>query len=568
MMNSRFMKQDLYEHLVFLYGDEKATAIEPEVQTLLAAFEQHNKTPSLTEKDVILITYADMVQQAGESPLKTMGHFLRHHLRDVVSTVHLLPFYPYSSDDGFAVMDYYAVDPRLGSWTDITEIGHDFRLMVDAVINHISAQSDWFQRFLRGERPYRDYFIAVDETIDLSAVFRPRTYPLLTRVKTDTGPKHVWTTFSADQVDLNYANPDVLLAVIDVLLFYVAQGVEFIRLDAIAFMWKEIGTSCIHLPQTHHIIQLLRAVLDQVAPNVMLITETNVPHEDNIAYFGNGRNEAQMVYNFSLPPLVLHAFHNGSAEVLSRWAATLTLPSDAVTFFNFLASHDGIGVTPAHGILSDTAVAAMVARVQQLGGHISYKNNPDGSQSAYELNINYLDALGDPQQPDESIEVVAQRFLAAQAIMLVLRGVPGIYFHSLFGSRGWLEGVQQSQQKRTINRQKLSYAAVTTELNNSHSLRKRVFQGYRTLLQTRSASPAFHPQGEQEILMLHPALFALWRTSIGGTEAVLCLHNVSNTAVSISLPAGQFTDLLTKRPYTGNIRLQIRPYQVLWLQRS
>ncbi|MCA9958175.1 MAG: sugar phosphorylase, partial [Anaerolineales bacterium] len=483
------MNSDLYNHLAFLYGATSAADLYQELQKIIGQFQAKRLRPfpdPLTERDAVLITYGDMVQRAAEAPLHTLSHFLRQRVAEIISSVHVLPFYPYSSDDGFSVIDYHAVDPALGTWADVAAIGADFRLMFDGVINHISRESAWFQGFLRDEAPYRDYFITVDAAADLTAVFRPRALPLLTAVKTKSGTKYVWTTFSDDQIDLNYANPAVLLAIIEVLLFYVAQGADLIRLDAIAFMWKEIGTNCIHLPQTHRIIQLLRAVLNDVAPHVVLITETNVPHEDNISYFGNGRNEAQLVYNFSLPPLTLHAFHSGSAAILSQWAATLTLPSDHVTFFNFLASHDGIGVTPTRGILPETAVTAMAARVQALGGEVSYRTNPDGSQSAYELNINYLDALGDPTQPDEPTQTIAQRFLAAQGIMLALRGVPGIYFHSLFGSRGWPQGVAQTQHKRTINRQKLAYETITAELDTAGTLRQIVFDGYRQMLQARA----------------------------------------------------------------------------------
>ena len=306
----------------------------------------------------------------------------------------------------FSVIDYRAVDPNLGEWENVAEIGDKFRLMFDAVINHISAESDWFQGFLRDEIPYREFFTIVEPGTDLSQVFRPRALPLLTPVQQDSndgGPveRLVWTTFSADQIDLNYRSPDLLLDVLELLLFYISQGAQFIRLDAIAFIWKEIGTSCIHLPQAHRLIQLKRKVLDQVAPGVALITETNVPHEDNVSYFGDGTNEAQMVYNFSLPPLTLHAFHTGNAQTISRWAESLSLPSDQVTFFNFLASHDGIGVTPARGLLSDKEITDMADRVRALGGYVSEKANPDGSTSPYELNINFLDALADPEMNDE-----------------------------------------------------------------------------------------------------------------------------------------------------------------------
>ncbi|MEJ2749083.1 MAG: sugar phosphorylase, partial [Anaerolineae bacterium] len=546
------MNDDLYGHLAFLYGMEDAANLNKQINRLIETYRpridpsEANSQTRLTERDAVLITYGDMVQQKGEAPLGTLSDFLIGRVSGLVSAVHLLPFYPYSSDDGFSVIDYWAVNPALGTWADVECIGQHFRLMFDAVINHISAQSEWFQGFLQGDETFQNYFITVDPQTDLSQVFRPRALPLLTRVETIHGLRHVWTTFSDDQIDLNFANPDVLLKIIELLLFYVSQGAELIRLDAIGFMWKELGTTCLHLPQTHRAIQLMRSVLDRAAPGVVLITETNVPHEDNVSYFGNGRNEAQMVYNFSLPPLTLHAFHTGNAEVLSRWADSLTLPSDQVTFFNFLASHDGIGLTPARGILDDTAVTAMANRVQKLGGRVSYKNNPDGSQSAYELNVNYLDALGHPEK-DEPVELIARRFLASQAIMLALRGVPGIYFHSLFGSRGWPEGVKQSGRARTINRQKLHHDQLVSELADETSLRHYVFSGYANLLHQRTTHPAFHPNGEQEIVFAHEAVFTLWRRAADGDTAVLCLHNVSNQAQTLNTPvdADSLTDLLS-----------------------
>jgi glucosylglycerate phosphorylase len=556
--------------LIVIYGDETAVAVEPRLASILNSYQEkisprpardRPRAGHFDRRDTVLITYGDMVTREGERPLWTLARLLNRHVSGLISTVHLLPFYPYSSDDGFSVVDYWSVNPALGDWEDVAEVGRNFRLMFDAVVNHISAQSDWFQGYLRDDPQFRDYFITVDPTTDLSAVFRPRVLPLLTDVGAN---RHVWTTFSADQIDLNFANPEVLLAIIDLLLFYASKGAELIRLDAIAFLWKDIRTDCLHRPQTHAIIQLWRAILDQVAPHVALITETNVPHEDNISYLGDGHNEAQMVYNFSLPPLTLHAFHTGGAEVLTDWADHLTLPSDQVTFFNFLASHDGIGVTPARGLLPDSAVAAMAERVQRLGGQVSFRSNPDGSQGAYELNINYLDALGDPDLPVEATDLVANRFLATQAIMLALRGVPGIYFHSLFGSRGWPEGVEMTGRARTINRQKLPVNQLEAELAASGSLRQRLFAGYRTLLGARAASPAFNPYAKQQVRRLHPSVFAVQRTALDGSETVLCLHNVSTGVVPVALPAGTFTDLLSGGQQGGPTTLG--PYRVMWLR--
>lgn len=539
--------------------------------------EEPNLNSTITEKDSILITYGDQLRERDTPPLQTLADFCERHLTGLISGVHILPFYPYSSDDGFSVIDYRAVDPALGSWEDVARIGRSFRLMFDAVINHVSAGSAWFQAFLRDDPKYRNYFIVVEGDPDLSRVVRPRALSLLTRFTTPSGEKKVWTTFSEDQIDLNYRDPEVLLEIVDLLLFYVSRGAEFIRLDAIAYLWKEIGTPCIHLPQTHRIIQRLRAVLDEVAPRVMLITETNVPHADNISYFGDGGNEAQMVYNFALPPLVLHTLRVGSARALSQWAARLTLPSKRATFFNFLASHDGIGLNPVRGILSDAEIDALVRQVIDHGGLVSHKHNSDGTQSPYELNINYFDALSDPNGRPPELPLQVDRFMSAQAIMLSLVGVPGIYFHSLFGSHGWPEGVKETGNNRTINRCKFDRADFERELADSTSLRYHVFTRYVPLLKARAASRAFHPHGSQQVIDCGDSLFTLLRLSPDGDERVLCLQNVSSQPLSMAfdfdevfglLPKDSgLADLITgqrfKRERRGALRL--RPYQTLWL---
>jgi glycosidase len=585
----------LRDDLAFLYGDEQAGAVYRRLVAILNAFhEQHPQliTPlsaqpagRFDQRDSILITYGDMVRTGTEAPLRTLARFVDHYLKDVVGGVHLLPFYPYSSDDGFSVIDYRAVDPALGDWKDVRRVGRHFRLMFDAVINHVSAESAWFKSFLANEEPYRDYFIVVKPGTDLSAVFRPRALPLLTAVQQVTAggaaaERLVWTTFSADQIDLNFACPDVLLEIVDLMLFYCGQGCDFIRLDAVAFMWKEAGTSSIHLPQTHRIIQLLRRVLNHAAPRVALITETNVPHQDNVAYFGDGRNEAQLVYNFTLPPLTMHAFHAGDASALSRWASTLDLPSDKVTFFNFLASHDGIGLTPLTGILDDESLHEMAERVRSLGGYVSERTRPDGSTAPYELNINYLDALADPGAAGESLGQVARRFLTSQAIMLAMRGVPGIYFHSLFGSRGWAEGVQQTGRARTINRQKLERSELDAGLTTPGTLRYLVYNGYRRLLEVRRRHPAFHPNAEQQVIFGNGAVFALRRRSLDGSRTVVCLHNVSGESQRMNLGKAQLgavdrpasTDLLgearTRVTGSHSLEIQLEAYGRAWLEIS
>jgi sucrose phosphorylase len=517
----------------------------------------------LDERDSLLISYADQVQDEGLAPLRSLARFCESRLGGLVSGVHILPFYPWSSDDGFSVKDYRAVDPALGSWQDIESLGKSFRLMFDGVINHASAQGAWFEGFLRDEEPYRDYFITVEGQPELSQVVRPRALPLLTEYSTAAGPRKLWTTFGADQVDLNFRNPGLLIEIFDILLQYARRGAEFIRLDAIAYLWKQPGTSCIHLPQTHALVQLLRVVLDEVAPHVQLVTETNVPHRDNIAYFGDGRNEAQLVYNFALPPLVLHTFHSADAGVLSDWASGLSLPSDRTTFLNFLASHDGVGLNPARGILRDAELAALVERTQAHGGLISYKQDSDGTQSPYELNVNFFDALSDPAGR-EAVDTQVDRFMGAQAIMLSLLGMPGIYFHSLFGSRGWAEGPEQSGQKRAINRQKLRRDALERELADQGTLRSKVFTRFRELLRARSSSAAFHPHGGQEVLDLGREVFAVLRSSPDRTRQVLCLQNVTAKEVQVANPLTAATPM-PRRGRSTKPTLTLRPYQTRWI---
>ncbi len=575
------LEKQIQDHLSFIYGVEAAAPIFEQLKGRLAEFRRNhpeldqaiNPSQRVTEADSVLITYGDQIQEPNLPTLRSLAQLLAAELTGIISSVHILPFYPYSSDDGFSVIDYTTINAGWGSWADVALLREKFRLMVDAVINHVSAQSAWFQGFLQGDPKYADYFVVVDPATDLSGVTRPRTSPLLTPFETAGGTKHVWTTFSADQIDLNYENPQVLLEIIDVLLHYVSQGAEFIRLDAIAYMWKEIGTSCIHLPRTHRIIQLFRTVLDAVAPNVILITETNVPHAENISYFGDGRNEAQMVYQFSLPPLILHTFHTADATIMQQWAIGLEKLPETATFFNFIASHDGIGVRPAEGLLTAAQIQALADKTLAHGGHVSYKSNPDGSQSAYELNITLFDALSDPNG-DEAVDLQIDRFMASQAIMLAMVGLPGIYVHSLFGSSNDYIGFEETGRARSINRQKWLRGEVEAVLANPNARSYKVFRRYVNLLKARAAHRAFHPNGDQHVLTGQPALFSLLRTSPDGHERVLCIHNISAqpqrfqaNLSKLSLPA-KVRDVLSDDVFeTGDqtLELMLKPYQVKWL---
>ncbi len=551
-----------------IYGSQKGKEAFARLRALLDAVPPVTSKVSdslFHQRDAVLITYGDTLRRRGERPLTTLHRFCADHLQGVVSGIHILPFFPYSSDDGFSITDFSSVRPDLGDWGDIISIGHDFKLMVDLVANHVSAQSRWFEAYLAEREGFDRLAIEVDPKTDLSAVTRPRALPLLTVFEKRSGRRvSVWTTFSADQVDLNYESLDVLEMMVRTLLLYISNGACLIRLDAIAYLWKTIGTKCIHLPETHDMVRLFRKVLDLRAPHASLVTETNVPHEENIGYFGDGTDEAQMVYNFTLPPLLLHALCRQNAKRFSQWVQTLRTPSPRTTFFNFTASHDGIGVRPLEGILPSSEIGWLAERVRKNGGMVSEKNNPDGSTSPYELNITYLDALKDPARSPDPLHI--PRFLASQAAALALAGVPGIYIHSMLGTTNWTDGVRMTGRARTINRAHLDMDEVLENVSNPNHRRALIFSVYRKMLQTRAAQPAFHPRAKMRVLDLDPRIFGVRREC--DTQTLYALTNFSEKNITVSLPLArdenELVDHLTGNPSAAG-KIVLPAYATVWL---
>lgn len=579
------------ERIVALLRSRSRSVQQPELASDAGqadAGQANAKQVRWSERDVVLITYGDQIRpddhQAGNDPVTPLGTLHRWLLEErwdrQINVVHLLPFSPYSSDDGFSVIDYRQVAAEIGTWEDVRRLSGDVDLMFDLVLNHCSSQSEWFAAYCRGEEPYAKFFIECDPAADVSQVTRPRSLPLLTPVETTHGERHVWTTFSSDQIDLNFAEPAVLAEMLDILLDYVERGARIIRLDAIAYLWKQLGTSCIHLPQTHEVVKLIRDILDCVAPHVILLTETNVPHRENVSYFGDG-DEAHMVYQFSLPPLILDAFVNADATPLKRWLSLLEPPRAGTTYFNFTSSHDGIGVRPLEGLVDDQRLADLVAAVRRNGGRVNTRRREDGTDAPYELNITYVDALaeGDRTSPQH-----LRRFIASQAIMLALQGIPGIYFHCLVGSGNDEEGLQQSGQNRRINRHKYSWSELRMA-TSGETFQRQVMRRYRQLLEVRQHQAAFHPDAEQIPLELDelPQVIGWIRKPDNG-RSILVLANVSDTAVEVTAPqwqpplvvAGCPTDSLidllsmadeaTESAMNERNEIRLAPYQVRWLR--
>jgi len=585
-------RKKILDKLVFLYGGREGNDCLGELERIMKVHYAHKTLEMIeqekgfdpknrfSQEDVILITYGDLIQGQDTPPLEVLEDFSNTYLKGAVNTLHILPFFPYSSDRGFAVIDFEEVDPRLGSWENILKLKTNFRLMFDGVFNHISSKSRWFEEFLNGSLEFQDFFVtfSTKEPISddhLKLIVRPRTSDLLTTFSTLKGRRSVWTTFSPDQVDLNFKNPKVLLRMADILLKYIRKGADIIRLDAVTYLWYELGSSCAHLEQTHLIIKLFRDILDVVAPSVAIITETNVPHKENIQYFGNGTDEAQMVYNFALPPLVLHSFQTGSAAHLTKWATGLETVSDSVTYFNFLDSHDGVGVTPAENILSSAEIEMMALRVLEHGGFISYKDNGDGTSSPYELNVTWYSAVN-REDAGESIDFQMKRFMASRSIAMVLMGVPGIYLPSLLGSRNDADAVLEEGETRSINRKTYDKKSLYKLLNDPDTSAQKASRNFGEMLSKRIREKAFHPNALQRVLNISDSVFLLVRTSVDGEETILAVTNVTDQKQCLEIDcrqaglAGETWDEVLSgnslKSNAGVLVLDLEPYDVVWLK--
>ncbi|MCB2227249.1 MAG: alpha-glucosidase C-terminal domain-containing protein [Desulfarculaceae bacterium] len=575
--------------LGFLYGPDTAAKLLPQLERVIQVHHAYKPEalralepgrlarPMFSQGDMILITYGDMITGGDGTPLATLAAAADKYM-EAPDILHILPFFPYSSDRGFSVVDFKEVDPRLGSWDDIHRLAGRYRLMFDGVLNHLSARSRVFQDFLAGRPDVQKFFISYDSPDELtpdqrSKIFRPRVSDILTPFTTINGTRWVWTTFSADQIDLNYRHPPVLLEVVDALLFYIRQGADLLRLDAVTYIWAEPGTECVHLPQTHAIVKLLRAVVELAAPGVALITETNVPHADNVSYFGNGSDEAHMVYNFALPPLVLHAIYRGDASYLAAWAADLEPPSDDAYFFNILDTHDGIGLMGVKEILPPEELEFIEESAKANGALISYKTVEGRGEEPYEINSTWWSALNGP---DGDMERNVERYVASRAVPLSLKGVPGVYLHGAVGSENDMTTYERTHHKRDVNRATVDLRRLEREWDHPGTKINLLGRRMRHLRLLRVAQPAFHPQGRQQVLAAPRPVLALLRTSPDGAEHLLALINLSGQAVHLELPlpkevAGveRWRDLVGGDEVAtlgGKLELELRPYRVAWLR--
>lgn len=571
------LKNKLVQQLNFIYKDVALTTTSEQLSEQLIRLMRLDElcfTPVAyqnhwSQEDVVMITYGDSLLKADEKPLVTLQHFINRYLGESVNSVHILPFFPYSSDDGFSVIDYSSVNESLGDWSDIQAIAKDRRLMSDLVINHCSSRSAWFDNFIKGEGIGHDFFYTASPDDDLSDVVRPRTSDLLRETETGKGTQHVWCTFSHDQVDFDFRNPDVLKSFISIIRLYLDMGVKIFRFDAVAFLWKKLNSSSINLPETHEVVRLLRTLLEHAETDAVIITETNIPNTQNLTYFGNA-NEAHAIYNFSLPPLLINTLVTGNCLYLKRWLMSMPPSQNGTAYFNFIASHDGIGLRPAEGLLNDYELTSLVETMQEFGGKVSWRSTESGQQKPYEINIALFDALQGTTKGKDSLGL--QRFICAHAIMFALEGIPGLYIHSLLGTQNDYEKVANTQQNRSINRHRWDYQELEENLADKSDHHTIVLASLKELLDIRIKQPAFHPNATQFTLHLGLQLFGFWRQSLGRKQSIFSVSNITDHEMELSIQDLNLimTDNWVELISGVEIDMQqefilLNPYQTVWI---
>ena len=576
MTNNEGLKADLIGWLKLIYTDiaageliSVAEIIEKRVKRN-SNFSKNISKEKWSEKSCLLISYGDSVSGHGRAPIGTLNNFTQENMEGLISCIHILPFFPSSGDDGFSVKDYSSVNPKLGTWKDISAISDNFLPMADVILNHGSRESAWFEQFLDSKSPGRDFFFTVSDAFNISKVVRPREHALLQEVETKDGIKKIWCTFSEDQVDFNFTNPLVLLEFIQIILDFIDNGIKILRLDAVGFLWKKSGTGCLNLQETHSIIKLIRNITDVYQEDTIIVTETNLPNQENLSYFGNG-NEAHWIYNFPLPPLVLYTLLFADSTILRRWSMSMPPALKNTSYLNFLSSHDGFGMRPIEGLLDEEQKSKLFARLENNGSLFSWRHNNQGDKSVYEANTTLFSALEKTDvDPEGHLSIL--RFISAYAIIFSFEGIPAIYINSFFGMVNDLNAVQESGIKRRVNRQKFSEKWLKSRLDNVKTREHKIFNTLKKLLKIRSQQTAFHPNATQFTLQLGTDFFGLWRQSRDRTQSIFAITNLNATDKNLNLLDINLIDTENWRDLISGINLsmsknsfKMSPYQTVWI---
>ncbi len=534
---------------------------------IIKKFNQNNSKKKLTisEKTSLVICYGDNINSNQKNSIQVFQNFFKKNLKKYFNAIHFLPFYPSSSDSGFAVKDHYKIEKRIGSWSDIKKISKSSHVMADIVINHSSARGLWFKNFLKKKRPGKDYFLTVNSKFNTTKVVRPRDHKLLKKIDIFRKSDYLWRTFSTDQIDLDFKNPSVLLRFIKIMVHLVSNGVTIFRLDAIAYLWKKNGTNCINLKQTHEIVKLLRLISNLLNVETIIITETNLPEKENLSYFGKN-DEANWIYNFSLPPLLIHAFLFENSSYLNKWSKKLPNAKFQNSYLNFIASHDGIGIRPTEGILNKESLNDFLKRLKKNGSKFSYRKVQNKSKKVYEANITVYDALK-KSNTDPNGKFFLERYIAAHAIMISFEGIPAVYFNSLFGKANDEAKYVITGNNRDVNRYKWSHKNITKKLSDKTSKQSIFYQNLGKLLEIKRKQKAFHPNAKRLNINLGSKLFCFKRISLDKKQTIISITNCSSVDQYPKLDKkySKWKNIINPKINSLNESLKLKPFETMWL---
>ena len=562
--NIRSKLDNIYK--IFL-SKKEINFFENEIIQIIKYFNKKNskKRKAFSEKTTLLICYGDSIYSEKKKSFKVFKNFFKKKLNNYFNTIHFLPFYPSSSDSGFAVKDHYKVENKFGNWSDIKNISKLNNVMADVVINHSSARGLWFRNFLKKKEPGKDYFLTVDSKFNTSKVVRPRDHKLLKKIKIFNKSDFLWRTFSPDQIDLNFKNPSVLIQFIKIIIHLINNGITIFRLDAIAYLWKENRSKCINLKQTHEIIKLLRIVINLLNVQTTIITETNLPEKENLSYFGKN-DEANWIYNFSLPPLLIHAFLFENSSYLNKWSKKLPNTKSGNCYLNFIASHDGIGIRPTEGLLNKNTLNNFLKRLKKNGSKFSYRKVQNKIKKVYEANITVFDALK-KSDFDQVGKFYLERYVSAHAIMISFEGIPAIYFNSLFGTANDEAKFIITGNNRDVNRYRWNFKNITKKLKNNKTKQSIFYKNITNLLDIRKKQKAFHPNASRLNLNFGPKIYGFKRISKDKKQTILCITNLSSNIQKTQLNKTYYSwiNLIGSKIRINKKFLILKPFETIWL---
>ncbi|WP_288250328.1 sugar phosphorylase [uncultured Prochlorococcus sp.] len=535
-----------------------------------SSFEEISNNERWNQSHSVLITYADSIYKNGEPTLITLRDLLSNHFGSLSRVIHILPFLKSTSDGGFAVSSYDSLEEKFGDWNDLKSISKNHVLMADLVLNHVSSSHQWVQQFIKSQELGISNVFSPEQNLDWSNVVRPRSSSLFSQINTENGPKQVWTTFGPDQIDLNWQNPKMSLEFLNLIILYLSNGVKWLRLDAVGFIWKESGTTCLHLPKAHSIVKILRILLNDLLDDGVLITETNVPQKENLSYLVP-KDEAHMAYNFPLPPLLLEAIITSRADILNSWISDWPeLPYDT-TLFNFTASHDGVGLRALEGLMNEQRIKDLLINCEKRGGLVSHRRLSNGEDKPYELNISWWSAMEDSSRDSNRFQF--ERFILTQLLVMALKGVPAFYLPALLASENDIKSFSMTGQRRDLNREKFKSDNLVSVLNNPESNANKNLKCLRNAMDLRSELEQFHPRSEMECLSKGRSDIVVIKRG-NGPKSIFAIHNMTENKINYQLndydlpeiKDNDFNmkDFLASTKYNWK-NISLDPFQVIWL---